>query len=368
MHPASRTKIAALLRLAVLGAVCAVTGCDDRGSRVQSYSVPKETAPQVPSQTDMGMTVPPPAPSTASMTWTLPEGWARTDNPSPMRFATLVAGAEDLRIEIAITRLGGPAGGIGPNINRWRGQLGLPPESDEQIAESAELIEVDGAQGVMVDLIGPPSTDSPQARMLAAIFPVGANTWFIKTVAPREVLEAHRAAFVELCGSVGFSEASVDPHATLPPPAGAPSPAPESASSPLSWDDPPAGWIADTPPKPMAVASFTITDDAQDAALTITPLGGGQDMLANVNRWRRQLGLGPIGDMAEASAVPIEVDGEAGRLVDIGGANGRTLAVVATRGETTWFFKLTGPDTLVAAQRPAFESFVRSVRFVEGAR
>ena len=88
-------------------------------------------------------------------------------------------------------------------------------------------------------------------------------------------------------------------------------------------------------------------------------------MLANVNRWRRQLGLGRLGDVADASPEPIDVDGQPGRLVDIAAADQSPLAVVTTRGTPTWFFKLTGPGTLVAAQRPAFEAFVRSIRFQE---
>ncbi|MEE8458364.1 MAG: hypothetical protein V3S08_00740 [Phycisphaerales bacterium] len=314
---------------------------------------------QVAPPSDMGTAVPPPAPSAASMSWVLPVGWTRTDNPSPMRFATLIAGNGDRQIEVAITRLGGRAGGVEPNINRWRGQLGLPPETDEQIARTAQFIDVDGIQGVIVDLAGP-GADATQPRMLAAIFPLGANTWFIKTVAPREVIEGHRDGFAELCRSVSFSDSPAQA-GTVATPRGTPGAATESA--PMTWADPPDGWSADSPPRPMAVASFTITGDTQDAALTITPLGGAQDMLANVNRWRRQLGLGPLGDLAGASPVPIDVDGIPAQLVDIAGADRRTLGAVATRGATTWFFKLTGPDTLVAAQRPAFESFVSSIRF-----
>jgi uncharacterized protein (TIGR03067 family) len=34
-----------------------------------------------------------------------------------------------------------------------------------------------------------------------------------------------------------------------------------------------------------------------------------------------------------------------------------------TRGRLTWYFKLDGPSDLVAAQKPAFDGFLRSVRF-----
>jgi hypothetical protein len=36
---------------------------------------------------------------------------------------------------------------------------------------------------------------------------------------------------------------------------------------------------------------------------------------------------------------------------------------MVARGGAIWFFKLMGPRELVAGQKPALESFVRSVRF-----
>ena len=52
--------------------------------------------------------------------------------------------------------------------------------------------------------------------------------------------------------------------------------------------------------------------------------------------------------------------------MDIAGSDRRTLGVVATQGPVTWFYKLSGPDPLVEGQRPAFEAFVRSIRFEGG--
>ena len=36
---------------------------------------------------------------------------------------------------------------------------------------------------------------------------------------------------------------------------------------------------------------------------------------------------------------------------------------MVTRGDTIWFFKLTGDRDLVAAQRDKFQSFLKSLRF-----
>ncbi|MHC5003167.1 MAG: hypothetical protein ACYTJ0_08590 [Planctomycetota bacterium] len=338
-------------------------GCAGDREQVRAYRIPKGPAPEVAAAAMQQ--VPPPPAAPMAMQWDLPEGWTLSDNPNPMRFATLVAGEGDDAIEVAISQLGGAAGGIVANINRWRGQVGLEPESQEQLAQAAQPIDAAGARGVLVDL------DGPSARMLAAIFPTETHTWFIKTTAPKEALDVHKAGFVTLCSSVRFSGVIPDADGSTAPAAPAPAPstgtadaggAAGAASGGPTWGELPAGWTLDSPARAMSVASFTVAGEGGEASMTITPLGGAQDELANVNRWRRQVGLDPVAELAEQAPEPIEVGGLAGSLVDIGGVEQRTLGVIVTDGSTTWFYKLTGPDALVAEQKDAFATFVRSVR------
>ena len=338
-------------------ALVACLGCDDRDGEIRSYTVPKEKPPTAPTSE---MQVPSPTPVSGTMQWDLPDGWTRLANTKPMRFATLSAGDGDETIEIAITRLGGAAGGIVANINRWRGQVGLLPASELELAGSAQPVHARGALGVMVDLIGASGVpDAEPPRMLAAIFPTDTHTWFIKTMGSHPLLETNRAAFVELCASVRFSGSTDATEATAPTSEVPPAPA---GASP-TWETLPDGWTLDAPPTAMSVASFSISDGLQEASLTITPLGGPQDLLGNINRWRRQAGLGPVADLGEEPPVPVEVAGRPGSLVDIVGTDRHILGVISRRGKMTWFYKLSGPDPLVASQRAAFEAFVGSIRF-----
>lgn len=332
----------------VVLAACAAAlwlGCDSELDQVRSYEVKKQTK----------------AVATAGvMQWDLPQGWRVEPNRSAMRFATLSAGAGDDAIEIAITKLGGAAGGVGPNINRWRTQLGLEPISDADAAASATEIKARETSGWMVDLTGPRDEQEEwePSRMLAAIFPAKDSLWFVKTTATASTIEAHRSAFVALCESVRFG--------------GAPQvqqrPAPRAGEATQErevpkWGDLPDGWRLDAQSKPMSVASLSVSNGSQQASLTITPLGGSQDLLDNINRWRRQVGLGPISGLDEQPPTPIEVAGQPGHLVDAAGAEKHILGVISTRGAMTWFYKLTGPDPLVAEQKAAFESFIRSMEF-----
>ncbi len=83
--------------------------------------------------------------------------------------------------------------------------------------------------------------------------------------------------------------------------------------------------------------------------------------LANVNRWRDQLQLPPVPDLAGALE-PLEVDGL--RMLVFEGANQgvRMIGVIVPRSGATWFFKFTGPDPLVAREKPAFLDFLKTVK------
>lgn len=329
-------------------------GCDKEKDQVQAYRAPKD-APEEP----FARAAPdaPPLPA-GDMAWDVPDGWRAEENKSSMRVATLSAGEGDGRIEVAISQLGGTAGGIRPNIDRWRGQIGLGDATDAELLEDTTEIRNDPARGLMVHLVG------PDASMLAAIFPAQTRTWFIKATGEKTVIESHRDGFAQLCNSIRFGKSpTMGP--SRPPSAEAPrSPETPKPGSP-TWDAP-DGWTQDSTPRQMSVASFTVRDGDQEAVLTITPLGGPPRLLGNINRWRRQVGLGPIESLAIDPPASIEVAGAQGHLVDLRGAETHMLGVIVERPPQTWFYKLTGPDPLVSDQKAAFEAFVRSTRFEEG--
>jgi hypothetical protein len=153
----------------------------------------------------------------------------------------------------------------------------------------------------------------------------------------------------------------------------------------------PAGWSAIEPAPPPAAYAFALeaTPEAGDAdplVVTVTALPGtGGGLLANVNRWRRQLSLPPIGspdeleldliEMARAAPSGANRTNAPGAVPAIGldmtdpDATTRTLAAVwpdPSRG-ATWFFKLTGPADPVAQAAEDFRRFVGSTRPLDAA-
>ena len=149
---------------------------------------------------------------------------------------------------------------------------------------------------------------------------------------------------------------------------------PANGPAPLTWKTP-NGWTQLAPGQ-MRVGSFKVTGaGGKTADVSIIPLGGtaGGDV-ANVNRWRGQVGLAPVSaDEIKQAAQSVEVAGQPADLYEISGKNPGTgepagiLATIAQRGDTAWFFKMTGDPGLIAEQKPAFVEFLKSVQFGTGA-
>ncbi len=139
-----------------------------------------------------------------------------------------------------------------------------------------------------------------------------------------------------------------------------------TSSEALTWSAPTA-WTA-KPPSPMRKGSYAISGPGGEADFSITAFPGDTGgLLANLNRWRGQIALPPLaGGELESSLVHLDANGLHFDVVDfVGTTNGvptRLLGAVLSRPGETWFFKLTGPDTLVAAEKASFLGFLQTVK------
>jgi hypothetical protein len=105
-----------------------------------------------------------------------------------------------------------------------------------------------------------------------------------------------------------------------------------------------------------------------DMAVTAFPndVGG---VLANVNRWRTQIGLPEVDDPAtDASWQERTVDGYPTRVVRLIGPGGQsTLVAMVSVDAGLWFFKLTGDSALVDSEAETFHQFLDTVSLPAGA-
>ncbi len=141
---------------------------------------------------------------------------------------------------------------------------------------------------------------------------------------------------------------------------------PTASGSDLTWTAP-AHWKA-KPAAAMRKGSFTVPgDNGAEADLSITAFPGDVGgELANLNRWRGQIQLAPLseGDLRGVTT-RIEQHGLTFIVVDFANTDAagprRILGAIVPYNNATWFFKLTGPDALVAREKPAFLAFLQTI-------
>lgn len=170
----------------------------DRGE-VTHFRVPKALAVTAPAPVAATEVAPPPRPASGGLRWTLPAGW--TESPGgAMRFATLkppVLGT----IDGSVVVLPGPAGGELANVNRWRGQIELPPLDEAGLAAARKVMETKAGKLRVYDF---KNSGAIGKRLVAGITESGGSTWFVKLTGDAGAVGAAREDFMKLLGSLRF--------------------------------------------------------------------------------------------------------------------------------------------------------------------
>jgi hypothetical protein len=136
--------------------------------------------------------------------WQAPANWSETE-PGPMilkKFA--IAGPAEAKAAVSISFFPGDVGGTFNNVNRWRGQIGLPPVEADKLDGVTQPLETAGGPGTLVDFPGTdPKTGQP-ARLVGAIVPHGDNTWFYKLLGDGPLVGAEKESFVKFVKGVHY--------------------------------------------------------------------------------------------------------------------------------------------------------------------
>jgi len=194
-----RTSARWLLVSLVLAA--GVFACDEQ-SGVAEQRVPKGVEPPPRAWTDA------PASSRESQTavdasgWVVPEGWRRSEEERPMRLATYEAPAADGWVEVAVTRFPGRVGGELANINRWRGQMGLPPIHEADLPDALERFTCPAGPGYVARLEG----DESHMLAIAVYESAAGRTWFVRATDVETRIDAIEPAARRLACSLPASD------------------------------------------------------------------------------------------------------------------------------------------------------------------
>lgn len=270
--------------------------------------------------------------------WELPEGWTNKGK-SGMRYDTINIGSAAHPIELTVTPLGPGSGDVAANVQRWAGQVGVNNPSANAIASYIDTITVAGKAATFVNIPG-----------------TGGD------------------------GSMASRQPPQNPN-------GGPNPTPRPTGQPMKvtyktpegWDEQRAGG--------MRMASFSVTAGGSTAEITVIPLpmnaAEAASPIANINRWRGQVGLPPLTqkeiiddleaeDLGETPKYVrvIKIDNQQALLTDM------TAPESASPRETIvgvlhpipeigyiYFYKMKGPADLVAANRDKFLALLQSVAY-----
>jgi len=372
-------------RIALLFLLCVLSGtagCKDRN--ITTYRIPKEAedaavpAPGADSAT----------PATqAPARWETPAGW-KSQPATGMRLASfLVSGFGGATADISIITFPGTGGDDLANINRWRNQLQLAPISAGALAGELQTLDAAAGRFVVADMTGAAAGTKPATRILGAWLRDPERVWFFKIMGPADLVGAQRDAFgaflksFELSAGAGGGAPLVKSggapantndlppgHPVLPPEqqSGAPGGSAAMDAIPVQAADTPSlRWRApaDWKTKPgsaMRKGSYA----AGDAEIAITAFPGDVGgVLANINRWRGQVGLPPVSD-SDLGQVATQFDSNGLHFVviDAAGSSSRIVAALLPWQGSTWFFKLTGPGEPVGRAKPAFLEFLKTVQ------
>ena len=256
--------------------------CSCAPEEIRQYRVARvsETQPAVAQQ------------QTAPFSWTLPTGW-KVEPVSGMRVASFSTPGKG---DVSVVNLPGSGGDLKGNLNRWRGQVGLPPIEDEQaIQKSFGVLDLKDRKAMMLELFAP--SGQPDRAMRVALLEKDGVVWFFKLAGTQAVVKTQQQAFESFLTSLRFTAVALPPAmagnqnmapgSAMPPLPATPTDTALSYTLPAHWREKPAG--------NMRVAAFEIQlPEGLSGEVSIVNLAGdGGGLLNNVNRWRRQLEMAP---------------------------------------------------------------------------
>ncbi|MCD6049436.1 MAG: hypothetical protein K0Q55_839 [Verrucomicrobia bacterium] len=131
-----------------------------------------------------------PVPTGSGGDWQLPSGW-KVVAPGAMQTAKYqVTGEKDATGEVTVSVFPSDTGGNLANVNRWLGQVKLPPVDEAGLAKMMQPLDPANPKAVLVDM------DNKGDRMLGAIVPRGGQWFFYKFRGNTALVEANKAAFI----------------------------------------------------------------------------------------------------------------------------------------------------------------------------
>jgi len=130
----------------------------------------------------------------SAVKFSAPQGWTEVA-PTPVRLVNFQAGAPT--VECYVTILAGDGGGPLDNVNRWRGQVGLPPVGSAEVSALPRVAML-GGEGLLIEALG------AEKAILGTVSLLPGRAVFVKMIGPPELVAQEKTRFVAFCESLGL--------------------------------------------------------------------------------------------------------------------------------------------------------------------
>ncbi|HVT27700.1 MAG TPA: hypothetical protein VHE81_06750 [Lacipirellulaceae bacterium] len=319
--------------------------------------------------------------------WIVPEGWKEEPGNGIRQATIVIPNAKEKPLEITVTAANwsGTQKDELANVNRWRGQLQLPPVGPMQLADVMHEVKAGDRTITIVDMkgrfksggmtppfaggtFGPRATGSRSSELPPGHPPIDDLNGDLSSGLP-----AGHPPIGDANGGLPAGHPPIDNTAE---PVAGPS-AQETSPDEVPKFQAPSSWKP-LPANEFDKAQFAITDGEQQAQVKLVdfPINEGPmiaDPLLNINRWRREVGLPEIQKDALPSVTKdMKVGGKpaifAAMIPDAAKPEQAkneqaTLAAIVKNGDRIWFIKMIGSRNLVATRQDEFTTFLKSIQF-----
>jgi hypothetical protein len=134
------------------------------------------------------------SPRPKGLRWTTPKGWKELAG-GGMRVASFELPKGPGKAEVTVVALPGDVGGELANVNRWRGQLALPPVAEADLPAARAPVRSGLGKLFVYDFTG---AGEKKTRLVAGMIQVSGTMWFFKLMGDEAAVAAAKPAFLKL--------------------------------------------------------------------------------------------------------------------------------------------------------------------------
>ena len=150
------------------------------------------TAGETPGQTGVA--------AAHTVTWSAPNIWTTKPLGAMRKGSFIVRGSDGAEADLSIISFPGDAGGIAENLNRWRGQIQLPPLDPAALASGSSTTANGSLRFTIVDYTGKSANGS--TRLIGAILPLDNETYFFKLIGAESAVGQNKQPFLDFLKTV----------------------------------------------------------------------------------------------------------------------------------------------------------------------